>query len=136
VRTRGRPRKELPPPSLDDPWKPCTRCGVLQPLSYFPSKEKGRDGRGSWCLECFRTYQRVRYDGVRKRQPTKDDLIQAIDAEPLTDREFLLRRERMAREAKEEGPRYCTKCAGPEKTRLRLGNRRRGVCDTCWERAV
>jgi hypothetical protein len=127
--TRGRPRKELPPPSFDDPWKPCTRCGVVQPLSYFPSKKESRDGRASWCFECFRTYHRVRYDGVRKRQPTKDDLIQAIDAEPLTDREFLLRRERMWREATEEGPRYCA-CG----TKLRLDNRGRGVCDPCERR--
>jgi hypothetical protein len=112
--------------------RPCTRCYAVKPLEEFPRLAHARDGRGAWCRECGCLYQR----SYRKRQPTRDDLIQAIDAEPLTDREFLLRREKMAREAKEEGPRYCTKCPGPEKAKLRLGNRGRGVCDPCQERAV
>ncbi len=132
MRTRGRPRNPLHS-IAGVPAKPCPRCHAVKPLEEFPPHRSGAHGRHSWCRSCCNLY-RQSYRRRQKRQPTRDDLIQAIDAEPLTDREFLLRRERMAREAKEEGPRYCTKCPAPEKTRLRLGNRQRGVCDTCWER--
>jgi hypothetical protein len=125
--TRGRPRNPLHS-IAGVPAKPCPRCHSVKPLEEFPPLSGGAHGRHSWCRPCWNLYQK----SYRKRQPTKDDPIQTIDAEPLTDREFLLRRERMWREAKEEGPRYCACCS----CKLRLDNRRRGTCDPCASKAM
>jgi hypothetical protein len=43
--------------------KHCTRCGVRKPLEEFPLHVSWRgyrpaDGRGSWCRDCKREYNR------------------------------------------------------------------------------
>lgn len=43
--------------------KVCTRCNKPRPLDEFPVKKTMRDGRHSWCRECFSTYYKT-WDNV------------------------------------------------------------------------
>lgn len=37
-------------------FKACNRCGETKPLERFVRNKECRDGRGSWCLDCFSKY--------------------------------------------------------------------------------
>lgn len=61
-------------------------------------------------------------------QPSGDSLL--IDREPIHDAAFLRRYRRQMRQAKKEGPQKCS-VAGC-KTNVRIGNRKRGICEKSW----
>lgn len=50
--------------------KTCTRCNEEKELELFAKRSKSLDGRSSWCKECYKKYDRDRYqfgdDKVRK----------------------------------------------------------------------
>lgn len=37
----------------------CTRCKVEKPIGAFGSSKKTWDGRGTWCADCMREYNRL-----------------------------------------------------------------------------
>ncbi|MER6534692.1 endonuclease VII domain-containing protein [Streptomyces sp900105755] len=41
--------------------KRCTKCELSKPLEAFPERKASKDGRNSWCRECYRTWHRARY---------------------------------------------------------------------------
>lgn len=51
------------PPSSD--LKTCSLCKTVKPLSAFTFDRTSKTGRKSWCLDCYRDYQRKR----RKDKP-------------------------------------------------------------------
>jgi len=51
---------------------------------------------------------------------------------PLSDHQYVQKREALWRLAREEGPLKCKGCGYP----VRLGNRERGTCDACGAKEV
>jgi hypothetical protein len=43
--------------------KRCTRCETVKPASEFPSRKRAKDGKASWCRDCFQVNWRGRYYG-------------------------------------------------------------------------
>jgi hypothetical protein len=43
--------------------KRCTRCKVEKAPDGFPARKKARDGKASWCSDCFKESWRERYYG-------------------------------------------------------------------------
>lgn len=41
--------------------KICTKCGSLKSLIEFPAKKASKDGRSSWCRECYKISWKKRY---------------------------------------------------------------------------
>jgi hypothetical protein len=41
--------------------KICTKCGCEKVLLLFSARKRSKDGRSSWCRECFKTYWDKRY---------------------------------------------------------------------------
>lgn len=41
--------------------KPCAKCKVEKDLDAFPERKASKDGRNSWCRECYREWHRNRY---------------------------------------------------------------------------
>jgi hypothetical protein len=41
--------------------KPCAKCEVTKPLEAFPERKASKDGRNSWCRDCYRQWHRERY---------------------------------------------------------------------------
>lgn len=80
-RPTGRPRKD----TFRIPGeKPCTHCGVSQALEEFPKNKNTSDGLASWCYSCHREYGRT----YKKKQPSGDEMMQAINREPRSDLEM------------------------------------------------
>ena len=50
--------------------KTCTRCSEEKELELFARRSRSSDGRSSWCKECYKKYDRDRYqfgdDKIRK----------------------------------------------------------------------
>ena len=42
-----------------DHWQ-CSRCGTVKPFTAFSRDKQRRNGRGTWCKACVRTYKRSR----------------------------------------------------------------------------
>ncbi len=42
--------------------KTCTKCGLPKDLSEFYERPEYKDGRYSWCIECFKTRRTDNYD--------------------------------------------------------------------------
>jgi len=41
--------------------KRCTRCKTDKPETAFPSRQRSRDGKSSWCRECYHQNWQKRY---------------------------------------------------------------------------
>ena len=41
--------------------KACTKCAILKNLADFHIRKKSKDGRASWCRECFKKHWEKRY---------------------------------------------------------------------------
>ena len=41
--------------------KVCTKCAILKNLAEFSARKAKKDGRASWCRECFKTHWQKRY---------------------------------------------------------------------------
>lgn len=41
--------------------KPCTKCKRLKVLADFPVRKRVKDGRASWCRECYKSNWEKRY---------------------------------------------------------------------------
>lgn len=61
-------------------------------------------------------------------QPSGDSLL--IDRVPVADPAWTLRYRKQVKQAKKEGKKKCS--VEGCKTNLRVGNRKRGVCEACW----
>jgi hypothetical protein len=55
-----RPRKQAEAPEVDDGWKWCRRCDTVKPLDEFPRHRGTRDGRQTYCRDCFADLYRAR----------------------------------------------------------------------------
>lgn len=101
--------------------KPCTKCGVIQPLdnfdTYFRRRENRREPR-SWCRACMNRDARERY---RRKHP---------NVRCQTDRPDGLRTCRVCQEVKPIDRFYPTGVHPNGKTY------RRHTCDTCANRQV
>ena len=42
--------------------KQCTRCKQTKPKTEFYRQSKAKEGYNSWCKQCCREYERIRYD--------------------------------------------------------------------------